>query len=48
MERSLFATEKEREARARAAWLRALERTAQIKRNAVPILPVLIEQLAEQ
>ncbi len=48
MERSLFATEKERGARARAAWLRALERTAQIKRNAVPILPVLIEQLAEQ
>ena len=48
MERSLFATEKERETRARAAWLRALERTAQISRNTVPILPILIEQSAEQ
>ena len=48
MERSLFATEKERKARARTAWLRALEWTAQIGRNAVPILPILIEQAAEQ
>jgi fatty-acyl-CoA synthase len=47
-ERSLFATEKERRARSRSAWLRALELTAPIGRDAVPILPALIEDLAER
>src|SRR5665213_2296200 len=47
-ERSLFATDKERRARSRSAWLRALELTEPIGRNAVSILPALIEGSAER
>jgi fatty-acyl-CoA synthase len=46
MERPLFAPTKERAAAARAAWLRALELTAPIRGDAMPCLPVLVDELA--
>jgi fatty-acyl-CoA synthase len=48
MERPLFEAAEEQKRAARAAWIRALELTAPIRRNEAPIFPALIDALAER